>query len=83
MGDGGSTGRAQIAVRDLDVGIEGRRGMLDTALLASIAQQMMSGNTVDLNGKPVPVGRTSGHRLRTLAFSMDGREYQANSSGTR
>ena len=51
--------------------------MLDTALLASIAQQMMSGNKVELNGKPVPVRRTSGHRLRTLAFTMDGREYQA------
>ena len=29
--------------------------MLDTALLASIAQQMMGGNTVDVNGKHVPV----------------------------
>jgi hypothetical protein len=51
--------------------------MLDTALLTSIAQQMMSGKTVDVNGKPVAVSRTSKHRLRTLAFSMDGREYQA------
>jgi hypothetical protein len=54
--------------------------MLDTALLASIAQQMMSSNTVDANGESVPVSRTSKHRLRTLAFTMDGREYQANSS---
>ena len=51
--------------------------MLDTALLTSIAQQMMSGNTVDVNGKHVPVRCTSRHRLRTLAFTMDGREYQA------
>ena len=39
--------------------------MLDTELLASIAQQMMSSNTVDLNGKSVPVNRTSKNRLRT------------------
>jgi hypothetical protein len=51
--------------------------MLDTELLASLAQQMMSSNTVDVNGKSVPVRRTSKHRLRTLAFTMDGREYQA------
>ena len=51
--------------------------MLDTALLASIAQQMMSSNTVDLNGMQVPVNRTSKNRLRTLAFTMDGREYMA------
>lgn len=50
---------------------------MDTALLASIAQQMMSGNTVDVNGKSVPVTRTSKNRFRTLAFTMDGREYQA------
>ena len=51
--------------------------MLDTALLASIAKQMMSGSTVDVSGKTVPVCRTSKNRLRTLAFTMDGREYQA------
>jgi hypothetical protein len=51
--------------------------MLDTQLLASIAQQMMSSNTLDVNGKRVPVRRTSAHRLRTVAFAMNGREYQA------
>ena len=51
--------------------------MIDTALLESIAQQMMTSNTVDVNGKSVPVSRTSKHRLRTLAFMMDGRNYQA------
>ena len=50
--------------------------MLDTELLASLAQQMMSSNTVDVNGKSVPVRRTSKHRLRTLAFNMDGREFR-------
>ena len=51
--------------------------MLDTALLASIAQQMIRSNTVDVNGKSVPVSRTSKNRLKTLAFTMDGWEYQA------
>jgi hypothetical protein len=57
--------------------MEGYPAMLHTAVLASIAQQMMSGNTVDVNGKNVPVRRTSRNRFRTLAFTMDGREYQA------
>jgi hypothetical protein len=51
--------------------------LFDTALFASVAQQMMSGNTVDVNGKSVPVRRTSRHQLRTLAFTVDGLEYQA------
>jgi hypothetical protein len=51
--------------------------MLDTALLASTVQQLMSGKTVDVNGKSLPVRRTSRHRLRTLAFTMDGREFKA------
>jgi hypothetical protein len=51
--------------------------MLDTALMASIAQQMMASDKVDVNGKSVPVSRTSKNRLRALAFTMDGREYQA------
>ena len=55
----------------------GRKVLFDTALLASVAKQMMSGNAVDANGERVPVRRTSGHRLRTLASTMDGREHQA------
>ena len=51
--------------------------MLDTALLASIAQQMMVSDKVDVNGELVTVSRTSRHQLKTLAFNMDGREYQA------
>jgi hypothetical protein len=47
--------------------------MLDTALLASIAQQMMASDKVDVDGKSVPVSRTDKNRFRTL----DGREYQA------
>jgi hypothetical protein len=38
---------------------------------------MMSRNVVNVNGKSVSVSRTSKNRLRTLAFTLDGREYQA------
>ena len=51
--------------------------MLDTALLASVARQMLTGSKVNVNDKDVPVRRTSTHRLKTLSFTMDGREYQA------
>ncbi len=30
-----------------------------------------------MNGKRIPVRRTSAHRLRTVAFEIEGREYQA------
>jgi hypothetical protein len=56
------------------------RAMIDEALVASIAQQMMASDTVDVNGKFVPVSRTIKNRFRRLAFTMGGREYQTNSS---
>ena len=51
--------------------------MLDKALLSSIAQQLMSGTTVEVNGVRIPLRWTSAHRFRTVAFEIDGREYQA------
>ena len=51
--------------------------MLDTALLSSVATQMMSGTEVKLEGKTIRVGRTSTQHLRIVAFTMTGREYQA------
>lgn len=51
--------------------------MIDEALLGSIATQMMTSSEVNVQGKLVPVSRTSKNRLRTLSFTMDGREYQA------
>jgi hypothetical protein len=51
--------------------------MLDKDHLSSIAQQMMSGSSVEVNGKQIPVRRTSARRFRTVAFEIDGREYQA------
>ena len=50
---------------------------LNVDLLSSIAEQMMKNSRVEIEGKPVPVRRTSSQRLRTLAFGMNGREYQA------
>lgn len=51
--------------------------MLDTAVLASIAQQMTQATFVELDGEKLSVRRTSGQRLRTLSFAIDGHPYQA------
>ena len=51
--------------------------MLDTALLSSVATQLLSATQVDVQGKALPVRRTSSQRLKTVAFTMDGRQYQA------
>ena len=51
--------------------------MLDTTLLGSIARQMMAGNAVEVDGKRLPVRRTSRQGLRTVTFSMEGRRYAA------
>jgi hypothetical protein len=51
--------------------------MLEKDVLAGIAQQMMSGTVVELKGQRLAVERTSANRFRTVAFELDGREYQA------
>jgi hypothetical protein len=51
--------------------------MLDTSLLSSVARQMMTGDEVEIEGKRLRVGRTSRQGLRTVTFSMGGREYAA------
>ena len=51
--------------------------MRDSALLTSIAKQMLPSDIVEVDGNPVPVRRTNRHKLRTLAFAMDGRECMA------
>lgn len=50
---------------------------LDKALLSAIAKQLMTDKVVEVDGKRIPIRRTSAHRLRTVSFMMDGREYQA------
>lgn len=51
--------------------------MLDTDLLGSIATMMMNGTHVEVQGKSVPVRRTSSQHLKTVTFTMNGREYAA------
>ncbi|MBV8050490.1 MAG: hypothetical protein JOZ80_04840 [Acidobacteriaceae bacterium] len=51
--------------------------MIDSVLLSSIAGQMWAGPVVDVNGKKIPVKRSSYQRLKMLSFDMDGRQYQA------
>jgi hypothetical protein len=51
--------------------------MVDPTLLVSVAQQMLSGNTVKVGDTSIAVRRTSQQCLKTLDFTMDGREYQA------
>ncbi len=51
--------------------------MLDAELLKSVAAQLMTSRSVDVNGKSVPVRRTSTQRLKTVTFSVEGHRYQA------
>ena len=51
--------------------------MSNLEALKSIAEQLLSQATVWVEGMSVPVQRTSSHRLRTVRFKLDGREYQA------
>src|ERR1039457_6392275 len=51
--------------------------MLDTSLLSSVARQMMSADEVEIEGKRLPVRRTSKRGLKTVTFTMEGRQYAA------
>ncbi len=52
--------------------------MLDEELLSSFATQMMANDTaIDIQGKSVPIRRTSSQHLKTVTFTMGGREYTA------
>ena len=42
-----------------------------------IAQQMLGGETVDVDGRKFPVRRTSAQHLKTVTFAVNGREYTA------
>ena len=50
---------------------------LDHANLQSVAEQMITGGEVVLEGRAVRVTRTGSRRFRTVRFTMGGREYQA------
>ena len=51
--------------------------MLDTSLLGSVARQLMSSDIVEVQGKSLPVRRTSKQGLRTVTFTLEGRQYTA------
>jgi len=51
--------------------------VLDHTMLSSVAEQMMSGRGVSVEGRSSRVSRTGAKRLRTVRFLMGGREYQA------
>jgi len=51
--------------------------MLDAELLKSIALQLMTSNSVSVDGKSARVERTSRQRLRATAFKVGDHEYQA------
>jgi hypothetical protein len=46
-------------------------------LFKSVAEQMMSGSAVELDGKKIPIKRSSSQRLKMVTFSVDGEEFTA------
>ncbi len=51
--------------------------MLNKTPLGSIAKQLMSADEVEVEGKQLLVRRTSKQGLRTVTFTMEGRQYAA------
>lgn len=51
--------------------------MFDHEVLVSVAEQMMGGDEVVVEGRASRVTRTGSQRLRTTRFLVEGKEYQA------
>jgi hypothetical protein len=51
--------------------------MLDRTTLGLMAEQMMGGREVVVEGRTLRVSRTGSKRLRTVRFVIGGTEYQA------
>jgi hypothetical protein len=51
--------------------------MLNHAILKSVAEQMMRGTQIEIEGRKFRVSRTGSQRLRTVRFVMSGNQYQA------
>ena len=45
--------------------------------MRSVAEQLMSGTSVAIGNKTIPVKRSSYQRLKMLEFEMNGKRYQA------
>jgi len=56
---------------------EDTQGSLDHQLLQSVAQQLMSGKTVEAGGQILKVERTGSRRFRTVQFEIGGKRCQA------
>jgi hypothetical protein len=50
---------------------------MDAALLSSVARQLMSRRRIKIGDETLPVHRTSRQYLKTVNFTMHGREYMA------
>ncbi len=74
-GSGFSAGQRDVSERAK--GFAGERKMLDHTILTSVAEQMMGGREVVVEGRTSRVTRTGAQRLRTVRFTIGGREYQA------
>ncbi len=51
--------------------------MIDAELFSSVARQLMTGDSIQAGGRTIPVRRTSSQCLRTVAFTIGGRQYAA------
>ena len=52
--------------------------MLDTSLLSSVANQLMSAaDEVEILGKRLPIRRTNKQGFKTITFTMGDRQYAA------
>jgi len=51
--------------------------LVDHAVLSAVADQMMDGGEVRVEGRSFRVMRTGAQRLRTVRFVAGGKEYQA------
>lgn len=50
---------------------------IDADLLKLVAIQLMTGGSVEVGGKKLPVRQTSRQRLKAVRFQMNEREYEA------
>lgn len=51
--------------------------MIDHEVLKSVAEQMMTGTSVSVEGKSLRVARSGVNRFRMVRFTAGGKEYQA------
>ena len=50
---------------------------MNEEIFKSVAEQMMAGSSVELDGTKIPIKRTSSQRLKMVTFTADGEEFTA------